>query len=222
MRSKSKALVEDLAEKSDAAREAFLAELALDSKKGTVNDKLKDKRKKRDYRKVEDSKATNNIKLQVLAFENEETVDENEDDVNQLQDEVMCRKIELEETLEYQRRIEDEVKQKHHAEQLKSHYADNELRSSSQETLKQNDGGIAKDGAFLFYQKTGRKGRRQKSATKLIDGKQQPVSLEKENVEAEPILLIKGFEDDSRLRIVEPIENAAVDEEEENNKDKDW
>ncbi|KAI3781282.1 hypothetical protein L2E82_11291 [Cichorium intybus] len=29
------ALVEDLPEKSDAAREAFLAELALDSKKGT-------------------------------------------------------------------------------------------------------------------------------------------------------------------------------------------
>lgn len=204
-----RALVEDLAEKdatekSDAAREAFLAELALDSKKGTVNDKLKDKRKNRDYRKIKDSKATNNSELQILSHENEETVAENEDDVNQLQDEVMRRKIELEaeerkleETLEYQRRIEDEVKQKHHAEQLKSHHADNELRSSSQEILKQNDGGIAEDGALLFDQKTGRKGRRQKSATKLIDGKQQPVSLETENVEAGPILLIKGVEDDS-------------------------
>ncbi|CAH1443045.1 unnamed protein product [Lactuca virosa] len=204
-----RALLEDLAEKdatekSDAAREAFLAELALDSKKGTGNDKLKDKRKNRDYRKIKDSKAINNSELHILAHENAETVDENEDAFNQLKDEAMRRKIELEaeerkleETLEYQRRIENEAKQKHLAEQLKNNHADNELRSSRQEPLKQNNEGIAEDAVLLFDQKTGRKSRRQKNATKLIDGKQQPVLLEKENVEVGQILLIKGVEDDN-------------------------
>ncbi|GKD08616.1 ubiquitin carboxyl-terminal hydrolase-related protein isoform 1, partial [Tanacetum coccineum] len=54
----------DATEKSDAAREAFLAELALDSKKGTgdiskhSNDKLKDKRKSKEHRKTKDSRGT--------------------------------------------------------------------------------------------------------------------------------------------------------------------
>lgn len=55
----------DATEKSDAAREAFLAELALDSKKGArggsdiskhTNDKTKEKRKHKEYRKTKDSK----------------------------------------------------------------------------------------------------------------------------------------------------------------------
>lgn len=55
----------DATEKSDAAREAFLAELALDSKKdgrgGHDNakhglEKSKDKKKSRDHRKFKDSK----------------------------------------------------------------------------------------------------------------------------------------------------------------------
>lgn len=54
----------DATEKSDAAREAFLAELALDSKKGGggsdnarhMHEKAKDKKKNKEYRKAKDSK----------------------------------------------------------------------------------------------------------------------------------------------------------------------
>ncbi|XP_052176364.1 uncharacterized protein LOC127790750 isoform X4 [Diospyros lotus] len=66
--------LEDLAkkeatEKSDAAREAFLAELALDSKKGIAgrsyslthpHEKMKDKKKNKENRKTKDLKATGN------------------------------------------------------------------------------------------------------------------------------------------------------------------
>lgn len=62
--------MEDLAEKdatqkSDAAREAFLAELALDSKKGIgggtdtsrhLHEKSKEKKKNKDYRKTKEFK----------------------------------------------------------------------------------------------------------------------------------------------------------------------
>lgn len=64
--------LEDLAEKdatqkSDAAREAFLAELALDSKKSAIggsdnsrhnHDKTKEKKKGKEYRKMKDSKVS--------------------------------------------------------------------------------------------------------------------------------------------------------------------
>ena len=55
----------DATEKSDAAREAFLAELALDSKKGVkggndnarhTEEKAKDKKKNKEYRKAKDTK----------------------------------------------------------------------------------------------------------------------------------------------------------------------
>lgn len=53
----------DAREKSDAAREAFLAELALDSKKGITtgadnskHDKSKDKKKSKEGRKQKDPK----------------------------------------------------------------------------------------------------------------------------------------------------------------------
>lgn len=57
----------DATEKSDAAREAFLAELALDSKKAVkggndnlrhTQEKTKDKRKNKDYKKAKDSKVS--------------------------------------------------------------------------------------------------------------------------------------------------------------------
>jgi hypothetical protein len=57
----------DATEKSDAAREAFLAELALDSKKGGrggsdtsrhAHEKTKDKKKNKDHRKTKDSKVS--------------------------------------------------------------------------------------------------------------------------------------------------------------------
>lgn len=55
----------DATEKSDAAREAFLAELALDSKKAVrggndslrhTQEKTKDKKKNKEYKKAKDSK----------------------------------------------------------------------------------------------------------------------------------------------------------------------
>lgn len=55
----------DATEKSDAAREAFLAELALDSKKGNgggtdnsrhMHEKTKDKKKNKEFRKTKDPK----------------------------------------------------------------------------------------------------------------------------------------------------------------------
>ncbi|XP_071696286.1 uncharacterized protein [Rutidosis leptorrhynchoides] len=205
-----RALLENLAEKdatekSDAAREAFLAELALDSKKGTGdtqkhhNDKLKDKKKNKDYRKSKDSKE---------------------------EDEAMRRKIELEaeerkleETLEYQRRIEDEAKKRHLAEQqtyssrmapismlslevsdvfnmhnIVNHVEDEE-KASKLELLNQGNGhispsedghreltglpneGLVEDGALFSERRVGRRNRRQKNASKLFEGGQQPVSF---------------------------------------------
>ncbi|XP_057514658.1 LOW QUALITY PROTEIN: uncharacterized protein LOC130796340 [Actinidia eriantha] len=74
-----RARLEDLAEKyatekSDAAREAFLAELALDTRKGSgggtdnskhAHEKTKDKKKNKEHRKTKDSKATGNNELMV-------------------------------------------------------------------------------------------------------------------------------------------------------------
>ncbi|CAH9144076.1 unnamed protein product [Cuscuta epithymum] len=152
-----RAQLEDLAErdateKSDAAREAFLAELALDSKKsfngGSDNakhshEKSKDKKKIKEHRKNKDSKNSNGNGLQALHPETTEetslyvahdgggkeeaehaTVD-SDNSVSQ-EEEEQKRRVELEaeerkleETLEYQRRIENEAKLKHLAEQHK-------------------------------------------------------------------------------------------------------
>ncbi|KAK4402333.1 hypothetical protein Sango_0974000 [Sesamum angolense] len=148
-----RARLEDLAEKdarkkSDAAREAFLAELAQDSKKGViagvdnskhVHERTKDKKKSKESRRNKDLKATHcdelhnqtaeEILLQVGHGEDgpgAEIADPVSDDVLRLQEADYKRKIELEaeerkleETLEYQRRIENEAKQKHLAEQHK-------------------------------------------------------------------------------------------------------
>ncbi|KAJ9140403.1 hypothetical protein P3X46_031057 [Hevea brasiliensis] len=150
------AYLEDLAEKdatekSDAAREAFLAELALDSKKSArggsdnlrnIPDKSKDKKKNREYKKTKDSKATFGNEQHLLHKETAEQssfpvasggdhpdseifLSMNGEDLKQQEEEEEFRlKIELEEeerkleeTLEYQRRIENEAKMKHLAEQ---------------------------------------------------------------------------------------------------------
>ncbi|XP_050220988.1 uncharacterized protein LOC126671275 [Mercurialis annua] len=153
VKSYMRAQLEDLAEKdatekSDAAREAFLAELALDSKKGArggndgsknTQEKSKDKKKNKDYRKTKDLKATFGNEQDLLHDESIElgsfpgVLDGdpdseafnlvNGDDMKQ-QEEEFKRKIELEEeerkleeTLEYQRQIENEAKLKHLAEQ---------------------------------------------------------------------------------------------------------
>ncbi|KAK4394563.1 hypothetical protein Sango_1610600 [Sesamum angolense] len=138
----------DATEKSDAAREAFLAELALDSKKGAgagvegskhMHERTKERKKSKENRKNKDPKATNSDELQdqtaeeILlsnAYDDEGPVSGSAipgpDDALRLQEEEYKRRIELEaeerkleETLEYQRRIENEAKQKHLAEQHK-------------------------------------------------------------------------------------------------------
>ncbi|XP_059443773.1 uncharacterized protein LOC132175749 isoform X2 [Corylus avellana] len=141
----------DATEKSDAAREAFLAELALDSKKGGrggsdtsrhTQEKTKDKKKNKEYRKTKDSKTTSSLELQVLHPETAESVSfpvasdgdhqdseivvsENghyliqQEEEFRLKFELEEEERKLEETLEYQRRIENEAKQKHLAEQHK-------------------------------------------------------------------------------------------------------
>lgn len=141
----------DAMEKSDAAREAFLAELALDDKKNInrgvdhskqIQEKSKDKKRNRDYRRVKDLKGAGYNEQRLIHQDTTEqvmfpfTTDGNQrgseieagasgDDLRQ-QEEELKLKIELEaeerkleETLEYQRRLENEAKQKHLAEQCK-------------------------------------------------------------------------------------------------------
>nr|GEV96382.1 ubiquitin carboxyl-terminal hydrolase-related protein isoform 1 [Tanacetum cinerariifolium] len=262
----------DATEKSDAAREAFLAELALDSKKGTgdiskhSNDKLKDKRKSKEHRKTKDSRGTsigdqhgsshdNASKASSTPPEIDEQPSESDaetgDAVDQQEDEARRRKMELEaeerklqETLEYQRRIEDEAKQRHLAEQHKSNsrvtptgmvqvdgydfYKKHSVgkpvddwEPSRLEHIKQTNGamslpedglgnakdgfpewtglldeGILEDGAFS-ERRPGRRGRRQKNATKLIDGRQQSVSSGKETTEFGQVTFSDRLQGDS-------------------------
>lgn len=133
-------------EKSDATREALLAELALDEKKNInigvdskqANEKLKDKKKNKSWRKAKDTKMIGyNEQLDVHqetadhfefpTLNNGEHVNSEAKGGDQLKEEELKRIVELqeeerklEETLEYQRRIEDEAKQKHLAEQFKN------------------------------------------------------------------------------------------------------
>ncbi|KAK2998830.1 hypothetical protein RJ639_023901 [Escallonia herrerae] len=130
LKSFMRARLEDLAEKdatekSDAAREAFLAELALDSKKGTgghLHERTKEKKKNKESRKTKDIKATEACDEDLS--DSETVVSGSGDALNHQEEEIRRRKFELEEeerkleeTLEYQRRIENEAKQKHLAEQ---------------------------------------------------------------------------------------------------------
>lgn len=126
LKSFMRAHLEDLAEKdatqkSDAAREAFLAELALDSKKSAIggsdnsrhnHDKTKEKKKSKEYRKMKDSKGTGGSEQHVLHHvateqdsspvasdgehpDSEPVVFVNDDD-SKHQEEELRRKIELE------------------------------------------------------------------------------------------------------------------------------
>jgi hypothetical protein len=152
MRAHLEALAEkDATEKSDAAREALLVELALDSKKEARGrndnskntlEKSKDKKKIKDTRKVKDMKATigsdhrsnadsvEHSPLPVAPVGDHSEADIVSEAVEALkeEEEEYKRQIELEEeerklekTLEYQRRIEDEAKEKHMAEQQKKY-----------------------------------------------------------------------------------------------------
>ncbi|KAK4568392.1 hypothetical protein RGQ29_003969 [Quercus rubra] len=268
----------DATEKSDAAREAFLAELALDSKKSVrggsdnsrhTHEKTKDKRKNKEYRKSKDSKATGGLEQHMLHLETEEPVSfpvasdgdhqDSESVVSANGHELMQQEEEfrlkfeleeeerkLEETLEYQRRIENEAKQKQLAELQKKYTRaytekvieglhdvylkagaddqdvheklkpctqdhsvekdglpnnlENMLPNGSAVSMKSSDvsgakkmsgtndakakqanGGISEDGFLPSDRRTGRKGKRQKSSSKLVNGKCQTMSSEKES-----------------------------------------
>ncbi|KAI4343823.1 hypothetical protein L6164_011129 [Bauhinia variegata] len=271
-----RAHLEDLAEKdarekSDAAREAFLAELALDSKKvvkGGIDPRhleKKDKKKNKENRKIRDSKTTGGHEQLLLQAtipdsvcytvepdsdhqDSEIVVSVNNDDLEQ-QEEEFRRKMELEEeekkleeTLEFQRRIENEAKLKHLAEQQRKSsgtylekvtdkFQDAPLKvvtdgpdadvlmRPSMLSAKENgyssnlDGmfvnsvngsivphktsqmhqskvrqdppneGVLENGLQLLDRRMGKKGKRHKNSSRLVDGKSEVVPLEKENIE---------------------------------------
>ncbi|KAL1187952.1 hypothetical protein V5N11_009265 [Cardamine amara subsp. amara] len=149
MRAHLEALAEkDATEKSDAAREAFLVELALDSKKESrgrndnsknTQEKSKDKKKMKDTKRQKDLKATignahrfnvdhslspvaslgDHSEADVVSEAVEALKEQEEEDRRQIELEEEERK--LESSLEYQRRIENEAKEKHMAEQQKKY-----------------------------------------------------------------------------------------------------
>ncbi|XP_057857330.2 uncharacterized protein LOC131066556 isoform X1 [Cryptomeria japonica] len=135
----------DATEKSDAVREAFLAELARDAKRNDdkgldqlkhPQEKSKDKKKNKDHRRTKDVKGTSNGGQQNILEENicecvtedeqdktggqrwirEEESKRQEEDELKWQFELEAEERKLEETLELQRKIEEEAKQKHLAE----------------------------------------------------------------------------------------------------------
>ncbi|KAL1812484.1 hypothetical protein ACET3Z_022549 [Daucus carota] len=152
-----RARLEDLAEKdatqkSDAAREAFLAELDLDLKKGTggvsdntkhLHEKSKERKKNKDSRKTKDHKVSGSSELHMLNHGTAEqtmsvfasnvshpdagtAIESNNQEELRRKIELEAEERKLEETLDYQRRIENEAKQKHLAEQHKKSAAGSE------------------------------------------------------------------------------------------------
>ncbi|KAG8096003.1 hypothetical protein GUJ93_ZPchr0013g35327 [Zizania palustris] len=151
MRSHLEELVDkDAKERSDAAREAFLAELALDDKRNAIkggatkqsHEKPKDKRKMKESRKSKDLKDLSwsdqypvhpdsideEISEQSLSTSDDYLNDQEEEIRHRVQLEAEERK--LEETLEYQRRIEEDAKKKHLAEQYRSTSASSDIGST--------------------------------------------------------------------------------------------
>ncbi|CAN6285585.1 unnamed protein product [Urochloa humidicola] len=145
----------DARERSDAAREAFLAELALDAKKNAskggdmkqYQEKSKDKKKAKDSRRSKDLKDSSwsdqylvrqdsadeetREKLQLVAdCDDLDCKLSTSDDYSNEQEEELRHRVQLEaeerkleETLDYQRWIEEETKKKHLAGQFKTTYA---------------------------------------------------------------------------------------------------
>ncbi|KAF8094944.1 hypothetical protein N665_0348s0027 [Sinapis alba] len=141
----------DATEKSDAASEALLVELALDSKKEArgrndnpkhTQEKSKDKKKNKDTKKLKEIKASfgNDNRFHVDSVEHSlppvasfgdpseaDVVPEAVEALKEQEEEYRRRieleleEIKLEKTLEYQRRIENEAKEKHIAEQQKKY-----------------------------------------------------------------------------------------------------
>ncbi|XP_074316976.1 uncharacterized protein LOC141653194 [Silene latifolia] len=168
----------DAAEKSDAAREAFLAELALESKKSTgsgsdigksMQEKSKDRKRNKDLRRNKDTKlgsysdqleaadqsslATNSdgdpVESDILESEIKNNIRELEDEL-QRKLELEAEERKLEETLEYQRRLENEAKQRLLAE----HRSRNALVASEDAGDKAHDVHVGISGASLCNQVT--------------------------------------------------------------------
>uniref|UniRef100_A0A7N0TYL4 USP domain-containing protein n=1 Tax=Kalanchoe fedtschenkoi TaxID=63787 RepID=A0A7N0TYL4_KALFE len=148
------ALLEDLAEKdatkkSDANREALLAELALDSQKrllegkGTTQDKVKEKKKGKDFRSTkltktklgDDHQMVDNLTSEQSSYVSSTMADVDlacphtsilVATVNHLEElsgngsELEAEERKLQETLDYQRKVEYEAKQKRLAKQFKT------------------------------------------------------------------------------------------------------
>ncbi|XP_057806359.1 uncharacterized protein LOC131021265 [Salvia miltiorrhiza] len=185
-----RAHVEDLAEKdatkkSDAAREAFLAELAQDAKKGGalincskhVHERTRDRKKSRENLKNKDQKAISNGNFldhtdKEILFPSDQEVEypslgiafSGRVDTLKVHDEEYQQIIELEaeerkleETLEYQRRVENEAKQKHLAEQHKRTLNTTNGKTDSFEMLEAN-WKHSDDDKYANEQQTNRKG----------------------------------------------------------------
>ncbi|KAE8695067.1 hypothetical protein F3Y22_tig00110745pilonHSYRG00236 [Hibiscus syriacus] len=145
----------DATEKSDAAREAFLAELARDSNNGIRGgndnsrnslEKSKDKKKNKEFRKSKDSRASGGNELHILNDETAEQV-----------------------PLEF---VSDGD---HLGSEVVSLNGD-ELNSKQQEEDIRVEGGTSE-------WQTVRKGRRHKSSNRYLDGKYQVVLREEETIQ---------------------------------------
>ncbi|KAK1363366.1 Inactive ubiquitin carboxyl-terminal hydrolase 54 [Heracleum sosnowskyi] len=226
-----RARLEDLAEKyatekSDAAREAFLAELAVDSTKHFVNrndgarhDKSKEKKKNKDSRKSKDVKAIANNELHVRPqdigefnspvslecheghLDHEPVVGGSGVDLGYKEEELECRNLKveaevrkLEETLEYQRMIENQAKQKHLAESIywqvplsqrqgngfcngAGHVPGETGDEASQKISVIHSNclsiGVGDNGSEGFNRRTGRRGKCEKYPNEVVEGKYQ-------------------------------------------------
>lgn len=152
----------DATEKSDAAREAFLAELARDSKKGVrggsdnsrhSQEKSKDKKKNKDFRKSKDSKGSVDNEQNMLndetaeqvslavasdsAYLDSEVVSVTSDDLK-LQEEEFRRKIELEAE---ERKLEEtlEYQRRIENEAKQKHLAEQNKKTNQAYTEKATD-----------------------------------------------------------------------------------
>nr|CAB3501918.1 unnamed protein product [Digitaria exilis] len=174
----------DARDRSDAAREAFLAELDLDAKKNAskggvmkpYNEKSKDKKKLKDSRRFRDIKDSswNDHHLVRQDSADEETrefqlvadcddldckLSTSDDYFNEQEEELRHRvqleaeERKLEETLEYQRWIEEEAKQKHLAEQFRSTYASSVVGAAGLSSTNRGQNGheSASDNSSLAY-----------------------------------------------------------------------
>ncbi|KAL8118256.1 uncharacterized protein LOC141723649 isoform X2 [Apium graveolens] len=230
--------LEDLAEKyatekSDAAREAFLAELALDSKKHIVNrnegarhDKSKEKKKNKDSRKTKDVKTIANNEPHMRPKEigefnsvslecdeghlyHEPAVggsgvdsDYNEEESEHRKLEVEAEVRKLEETLEYQRMIENQAKPKNLAEGncwqvplsqrqgtgfcngvghvpvetggVAIHKISITHSNLNDQIIKPSlSNGVEDSGSAGFNRMSGRRSKREKNSNKVVEGKYQ-------------------------------------------------